>query len=248
MMAVRMRSVAAAACAVVALALVAHEVNAGPAGGRTPAQGAAPIVRITAPANGSAHDWNSLVSYGVVVSYDGKSTRYQEIPSREVLLTTTYVADLSSRRSKRVASGSPAGLLDIVDSNCLGCHAFKARAMGPSFAAIAAHYPHSPQTVDRLSRHIRDGSTGVWGPGSMPPHMGLTNAQLRAIVLWIMKDGADPGVNYYVGTQGAIRMQPVGTPGPRAGLVITACYSSPSAAAGSRRPAYGEDTVILRGR
>jgi cytochrome c551/c552 len=248
MMAARTRSVAAAACAVVALALVAHKVNAGATGGRTAAQGAAPIVRITAPANGSAHDWNSLVSYGIVVSYDGKSTRYQEIPSREVLLAATYVPDLSLRAAKRAVSGTPAGLLDIVDSNCLGCHAFKARAMGPSFAAIAAHYPRSPAIVDRLSRHIRDGSTGVWGRGSMPPHNGLTKAQLRAIVLWILKDGADPGVNYYVGTQGAIRMQPVGTPGPRAGLVITASYSSLAVAAGSRRPAYGADTVILRGR
>ena len=248
MMTARMRSAAAAVCAVVALALVAHTADAGARGGGTRDEYGPPIVRITAPANGSAHDWNSLVSYGVVVSYDGKSTRYQEIPSREVLLAATYVPDLSSRAAKRAASGTPAALLDIVDSNCLGCHAFKARAMGPSFAAIAAHYPHSPATVDRLSRHIRDGSTGVWGRGSMPPHTRLTKAQLRAIALWIMKEGADPGVDYYVGTQGAIRMQPVGAPGPRAGLVITASYSSPAAAAGSRRPAYGEATVILRGR
>src|SRR5579875_3884182 len=63
-------------------------------------QKAPPVVKITAPGNDSAHAWNSLVSYGIVVTYDGKSTQYQEIPANEVLLQTTYVPDLSAIAGK----------------------------------------------------------------------------------------------------------------------------------------------------
>src|ERR1700709_948261 len=59
-----------------------------------------PLVKITAPKANSFSTWNSLVHYSIVVSYQGKSTQYQEIPSKEVLLKTTYVPDLSTIAGK----------------------------------------------------------------------------------------------------------------------------------------------------
>ena len=187
-----------------------------------------PIVKITAPKNNSTYGWNSLVNYSIVVSYQGKSTQYQEIPSNEVLLKTTYVPDLSAMTGKPApaAGPTPAGLLDITNSNCLGCHEFKAKAMGPSFAAIGERYPESQVTIDTLSQHIRAGSTGVWGQGSMPPQTEFTEDQLHAIVLWITKDAANPNVNYYVGTEGTFRMEAAGTPDSKGGIILTASYTS----------------------
>lgn len=220
------------------------------AGAQNAGRNAPPVVKITAPRNDSAHPWNSLVSYDVVVTYDGKSTQYQEIPSSEVLLRTTYVPDFSPVAGKPAPAAvpAPAGVLDIVDSNCLGCHDFKAKAMGPSFAAVAARYPNTQATLDTLSKHIRAGSTGVWGQGNMPPHPDLTEGQLHAIVLWIMKDAANPNVNYYVGTEGAFRMQAVGAPGSKGGLILTASYTAPARGGNPEQAAHGEDTVIVHGR
>lgn len=212
--------------------------------------GGAPVVKITSPGNNTTDSWNSLVNYSIVVTYLGKSTQYQEIPSNQVILRTTYVADLSTRPAEPApaANRTPAGLLDIARSNCLGCHEFKAKAMGPSFAAIAQKYPDNQATADALSRYIRDGSTGVWGQGSMPPHPDLTEDQLHAIVHWIMKYAADPNVNYYVGTDGAFRMEAPATPGPKAGIVLTASYTSPAAPANPERATFGDDTVIVHGK
>lgn len=209
-----------------------------------------PVVKITAPRNDSSYAWNSLVNYSVVVSYQGKSTRYQEIPAHEVLLQATYVPDLAATSRKPAPAGdpTPAGLLTLVDSNCLGCHDFKAKAMAPSFAAIAARYPNSPATIGLLSQHIRVGSTGVWGSGSMPSHPDLTDGQLHDIVLWILRDAANPNVSYYVGTEGAIRMQASGAPGANAGMLLTASYTSPASATGPGPVAHGEDTVVVHGR
>lgn len=244
------RSPAAAAIGVLAIAaaFLAHCARA--TAGDAQAKDAPPVVRITAPGNDSSHAWNSLVSYGVVVSYRGKSTRYQEIPASEVLLQATYVPDLSARAAAPAPAGGaiPAGLLDIVDSNCLGCHDFKAKAMAPSFAAVAARYPHSPATIGLLSRHIRVGSTGVWGQGSMSSHPGLSDVQLHDIVLWILQDAANPNVSYYVGTAGAVRMQPNGAPGANGGMILTASYTIRAPDGSRRQAAQGEDTVIVHGR
>jgi cytochrome c len=209
-----------------------------------------PIVKITAPKNNSTYNWNSLVNYSIVVSYLGKSTQYQEIPSNEVLLKTTYVPDLSTMAGKPApaAAPTPAGLLDITNSNCLGCHEFKAKAMGPSFAAIGQRYPESQATIDTLSQHIHEGSTGVWGQGSMPSHTELTEDQLHAIVLWIMKDVANPNVNYYVGTEGTFRMEAAGTPDSKGGIILTASYTNRAPAANPEQAPHGEDTVIVAGK
>ncbi len=187
-----------------------------------------PSVNIIAPKNNSIYDWNSLVSYNIVVSDHGKSTQYNEIPSNEVLLKTTYVPDLSHMtvNSAQTAKPSPAGLADIINSNCLGCHEFKSKAMGPSFFAISKRYPDTESTMDILSQYIRGGSVGVWGQARMPSHPEFTEEELHAISSWIVKDAADPNVNYYVGTEGTFQMESPGKPGPSAGVILTASYTS----------------------
>lgn len=205
--------------------------------------GGTPIVKITAPANNSIYSWNSLVNYSVVVTWNGKSTQYQEIPPDQVLIRTTYISDLSRKTGEPESAAEPAGLLDIIRSGCIGCHEFKARAMGPSFAAIAARCPDNQASIDILSRYIREGSTGVWGAGTMPPHPEFSAAQLQAIARWIVRDASNPDVNYYVGTEGTIRMKASATPGSAGGMRITASYTAPA-----KEAPHGEDAVIVHGK
>ena len=209
-----------------------------------------PIVKITAPKNNSTYSWNSLVNYSIVVTYQGKSTQYQEIPSKEVMLKADYVADLSAMVGKPAPTAvpTPTGLLYITNSTCLGCHQFKAKSMGPSFAAISERYPKSQSTIDTLSQHIRTGSTGVWGQGTMPPQMQFTEDQLHAIVHWIMNDAANPNVNYYVGTEGTFRMEAAGPPDSKGGMILTASYVSQAASGNPEQAPHGEDTVIVNGK
>lgn len=225
------------------------KAQANPAGTIKDGKSESPIVKITAPANNSTYKWNSLVNYSVVVSWQGKSTQYQEIPSNEVLITTTYILDSSKAAAKpaEAAAPTPAGLLDIIRSGCIGCHEFKARAMGPSFAAMAARYPDNQASVDTLSRYIREGSMGVWGPGTMPPHREFTQEQLHDIAHWIVKSANDPNVNYYVGTEGAIRMEAPTTSSLKGGMTITASYTPRVSPTGQEQLPQGEDTVVVRG-
>jgi cytochrome c len=209
-----------------------------------------PVVKITAPKNNSAYRWNTLVNYSIVVSYQGKSTQYQEIPVNDVLLKTTYVPDLSTLGGNPgpEAAPTPAGVLGITQSKCLGCHDFKAKAMGPSFAAIGQRYPESQVAIDTLSQHVRKGITGLWGQETMPAQPELTEDQMHAIVLWITKDAANPNVNYYVGAEGTFRMEAAGTPDSQGGMLLTASYTSPTPAATPEQAPHGEDTVIVSGK
>ena len=82
----------------------------------------------------------------------------------------------------------------------------------------------------------------------MPPHPEFTEEQLHAIVRWITKDAANPNVNYYVGTEGAIRMQAPATTSSRAGMIFTASYTAPVPTTGDQQAPHGEASVIVRGK
>lgn len=209
-----------------------------------------PIVKITAPANKSFHPWNMLVSYSIVVSDQGKSTKYQEIPSNQVVLQTRYVPDLSHVEvdSDQATNVEPVGLQEIVGSRCIGCHEFQSTAMGPSFFAIAKRYGHTASAVDTLTKYIRDGSVGVWGQARMPAHPELSEQKLHDIATWILEDAAAPGMNYYAGTEGTFQMSSPGQPGQNAGLVVTASYARPNAGSGAKATSVGEDRIVIRGK
>lgn len=202
-------------------------------------------VDITSPADHSRLAWNAQGSYAVTVSYDGKSSKYGEIPSNAVLLRTTYAADANAPAIRRAAP-IPQALIEISRSNCMGCHDFTASSAGPSFAAIGKRYAGNAAAVALLAGHIRNGSSGAWGGGSMPPHPDLSAAQATAIAQWIVTHGGDPAVHYSIGKTGSFRMTAPDKPGPHAGLVFSAFYTGPFKP-GDDRNATGRDTVVVYG-
>jgi cytochrome c551/c552 len=210
-----------------------------------PATGPGLQVDITNPADRSRLGWQSQGSYAVTVSYDGKSTKYGEIPAENVLLGTTSVSDIDAPSARRDAP-LPQGLIDLTQSNCTGCHDFNANSGGPSFAAIAKRYAGQATATAMLAAHIKNGSRGAWGGGTMPPHPDLSPTQASAIAAWIIGHGADPSVHYYTGKDGSFRMTAPGKPGPRAGLVLRAYYTGPLKS-GATRAAAGRTVVAVYG-
>jgi cytochrome c len=167
-----------------------------------------PRVKIISPLTGGTYVQNTQVRYEIEVSdkEDGES-KFQEINPAEVLLVVRHfssTADAEAAISQLIADDPP-GLGTLRTSDCLSCHAFDARLIGPSFAEIRKRYPYSQPTVDGLSRHILQGSSGAWGSIKMPSHPQLTPEQAAGCVTWLLKMAADPETNYYTGTEGAFR-------------------------------------------
>ncbi|TPG15198.1 hypothetical protein EAH87_15765 [Sphingomonas koreensis] len=205
----------------------------------------APGVRvdITSPADHGSVAWNTQAPYAVTATHDGKSTKYGELPANAVVLRASYVADTTKPGT---AAAIDEGVVQISQSNCMGCHDFAASSGGPSFAAIAKRYAGRGGAAATLAGHIRGGSSGAWGSGAMPPHPDLAPAQATAIAQWIVAHGNDPAVHYSVGKSGSFRMTAPGKPGPRAGVVLSAFYTGPLKP-GEPRAAVGRDTVIVSG-
>lgn len=200
------RALIAAALSLVSIAVVRGREEPGSLGAK-PANHP-PTVTIVSPKAGT-YEENALVRYEIDVSdqEDGES-KFQEINSAEVLLIVRYFSspEAAEAAMSRTISDDPPGLATLRTSDCLNCHAFDARAIGPSFADIRKRYPYSQASVDSMSRRILQGASGAWGSIKMPSHPELTLDQAAACVTWILKTAADPETNYYPGTEGTFRV------------------------------------------
>jgi len=203
----------------------------------------APVIKIISPQNSSSFDKDASVTYKISISdkEDGDS-KFDEINPKEVLLEVRYL------KSGKVSLPNPqsnAGLNVIMTSNCITCHGFNTKAMGPSFFDINKRYPATKANIDSLVKRIKDGSTGIWGKEKMPPHPELSVTDIKSIAQWIMKNATDPNANYYVGTDGYFRIKP---DAPAKGVYqLTASYTDHGLkdVPGSKR-LRGQDVVMIR--
>ena len=210
-----------------------------------------PVVKIIAPENNSFYDWNASVRYKIKVSdqEDGESA-FQEIPSGEVFLQVKYLPDESNAAAQlsRKNKSEPAGFTTIKSSNCLNCHAFTGKLIGPSFYDISKRYPYSKSNLDLLNKRIREGSSGVWGTEKMPTHSEITKEETQEVVQWILKNAADPNVNYYRGTDGYFTIKPPMGKERKGAFVVTASYTDHGLKDKSKQNQRGQDVIIIQGK
>jgi cytochrome c551/c552 len=79
--------------------------------------------------------------------------------------------------------GDPAQRL-LATHGCTGCHGLDTRVVGPSFKEVAAKYDAS--SLDHLAQKVRNGGKGAWGEVPMPPNPGVPEADLKAMVGWVL--------------------------------------------------------------
>ncbi len=77
---------------------------------------------------------------------------------------------------------------DVAKKNgCMACHAMDKKLVGPSYKDIAARYKSDKSAAATLSRHVREGSKGIWGATAMPPQGKIGDADLAAMIDWMLK-------------------------------------------------------------
>ena len=69
---------------------------------------------------------------------------------------------------------------------CAACHSIDKKIVGPAYVDVAAKYKGDKDAVAKLSKKVKDGSTGVWGPIPMPPNAATSPADITELVTWIM--------------------------------------------------------------
>jgi cytochrome c len=216
-------------------------------------QNSPPTITISIQENGKTFQWNSIVPYSIAVSdaEDG-TTEFNEISVNEVVLVAQYLPD-SNRIKKNYTDALIVhhdAVLAISKALCFNCHAAKAKLIGPSFEQVAARYKNDTEAVERLTKRIIDGSTGIWSDLKMPPHPELAVQDVKEMVTWILGNNSDPYFTYSIGVEGALRTREKPADPSSAGVyVLTAIYMDHGMNANNGLGAQtkrGHHTLVLR--
>lgn len=79
------------------------------------------------------------------------------------------------------------GVALVGKNKCLTCHAIDETITGPAYTAIGIKYENaSDSLVSVLAGKVITGGTGVWGPGIMIPHPGVTQEEAETMVRYIL--------------------------------------------------------------
>ena len=70
--------------------------------------------------------------------------------------------------------------------NCMACHATDKKLVGPSYKDVAAKYRNDAGAEARLVEKVKKGSQGTWGQVPMPPNAAVPDADVRALVKWVL--------------------------------------------------------------
>lgn len=69
---------------------------------------------------------------------------------------------------------------------CFACHAVDKKLVGPAYKDVAAKYRNDKQAEAKLVEKVKKGGTGVWGQVPMPPNASVPDADVRALVKWVL--------------------------------------------------------------
>jgi len=104
------------------------------------------------------------------------STAAAAAPTAAAALATTAGAPLD------LASGQAMMQKD----GCAACHAVDKTIVGPAYNQVAAKYRGDKTAAAKLEQKVKTGGAGVWGPVPMPPNSAVPDADIKALVSWIL--------------------------------------------------------------
>jgi cytochrome c len=97
------------------------------------------------------------------------------------LVTSAFIA------AGLLAAAPAMANLDLAKkSNCMSCHTVDKKLVGPSYQDVAKKYAGNKDALKTLSAKVKAGGKGVWGEIPMPPNAAVKDADIEALVKWIL--------------------------------------------------------------
>ena len=69
--------------------------------------------------------------------------------------------------------------------NCLACHAYEKKLVGPSFADVKINVAKRGTTAEALATKVMKGGSGVYGPIPMPANPQINAQDALTITKWL---------------------------------------------------------------
>ncbi len=189
---------------------------------------------------------NLKYSVSVSDSEDG-STANGKIAPENISLTFDYVPEgydpiemASNHATEDELASLSVGRKLIQGSDCISCHQFNGKSIGPSYLQVAEKYPNTQANRDLLVGKIINGGSGVWGEHGMSAHPDLDRKDAARMVDYILNLKASE-----------MRMPLAGSVEPKipdfedgGSFVLRAAYKDRGAA--GVKPLMGEELIVLK--
>ena len=69
---------------------------------------------------------------------------------------------------------------------CMACHQVDKKVVGPALKEVAAKYKGDKTAEAKMIKKVKEGGSGVWGTIPMPPNAQVPDADIKAIVQWVL--------------------------------------------------------------
>jgi cytochrome c len=179
------------------------------------------------------------VHYAVrVADREDGTLRSGKIAARRVTMSAQYLEE--------GVAGNPVvqGQRLLEANDCLSCHQVNRKSIGPAYVDVARKYESDTTATARLSKKIREGGSGVWGPVAMPAHPALTDEEATALVAYI-RSLADTTVRAQtLPVRGSYTPAAGSGNAPRGELILRAAYTDRGAH--GVPPITSEKAVVLQ--
>lgn len=112
----------------------------------------------------------------------------------------------------------------IESSDCISCHQFNAKSIGPSYVAVSERYANNKKNRDLLVDKVINGGSGVWGEHGMSAHPDLTKADASRMVDFILSMSESGGETPSLGLKGSVKLQKPDYEFEEGSFVLRAAY------------------------
>jgi cytochrome c len=84
---------------------------------------------------------------------------------------------------------APAGASEALlkKYNCTACHAIDKKLVGPAYKDVAKKYAGDAGAEQMLFEKVKKGGKGTWGQVPMPPNPQVPDADLHAMIKFILQ-------------------------------------------------------------
>jgi len=100
--------------------------------------------------------------------------------------TLLTLAAIFAAGTAHAALDSAAAEAMMKKDGCAACHSVDKKIVGPSYTEVAAKYKGDKDAVAKLSKKVKEGGSGAWGPVPMPPNAAVSNTDITDLVTWIL--------------------------------------------------------------
>ncbi len=69
---------------------------------------------------------------------------------------------------------------------CTACHSIDKKLVGPGYKEVSAKYKGQKDAAAKIADKVKKGGQGVWGPIPMPPNPNVSDADVNAMVKFIL--------------------------------------------------------------